>query len=62
MLANNATVVHSADPAALSSELMFGNMLQAVGVHAVNSYYGMGFKAFTDAARVMMRTTRASAS
>ena len=28
---------------------MFGNMLQAVGVHAVNSYYGMGFKAFTDA-------------
>jgi hypothetical protein len=48
-VANNATVVHSADPAALSSELMFGNMLQAVGVHAVNSYYGMGFKAFTDA-------------
>ena len=39
----------SGDPAALSSELMFGNMLQAVGVHAVNSYYGMGFKAFTDA-------------
>jgi hypothetical protein len=28
---------------------MFGNMLQAAGVHAVNSYYGMGFKAFTDA-------------
>ena len=48
-VANNGAVVHSADPAALSSELMFGNMLQAVGVHAVNSYYGMGFKAFTDA-------------
>jgi hypothetical protein len=48
-VANNAAVVHSPDPAALSSELMFGNMLQAVGVRAVNSYYGMGFKAFTDA-------------
>lgn len=48
-VANNAAVVHSADPAAVSSELMFGNMLQASGVHAVNSYYGMGFKTFTDA-------------
>lgn len=48
-VANNAAVVHSPDPAALSSELMFGNMLQAAGVRAVNSYYGMGFKAFTDA-------------
>ena len=48
-VANNGAVVHSADPAALSSELMFGNMLQAVGVQSVNSYYGMGFKAFTDA-------------
>jgi hypothetical protein len=48
-VANNAAVVHSAEPAALSSELVFGNMLQAVGVHAVNSYYGMGYKAFTDA-------------
>jgi hypothetical protein len=48
-VANNAAVVHSPDPAALSREVMFGNMLQAVGVQAVNSYYGMGFKAFTDA-------------
>ncbi|MDT7579902.1 MAG: hypothetical protein QOK35_1166, partial [Pseudonocardiales bacterium] len=48
-VANNAAVVHSPDPGALSSELVFGNMLQAVGVHAVNSYYGMGYKAFTDA-------------
>jgi hypothetical protein len=48
-VANNGAVVHSPDRAALSSELMFGNMLQAVGVQAVNSYYGMGFKAFTDA-------------
>ena len=48
-VANNGAVVHSADPAALSTELMFGNMLHAVGVHSVNSYYGMGFKAFTDA-------------
>lgn len=48
-VANNGAIVHSADPDQLSSELMFGNMLQAVGVHAVNSYYGMGFKAFTDA-------------
>jgi hypothetical protein len=47
-VANNGAVVHSPDPAALSSELMFGNMLQAVGVQAVTSYYGMGFKAFTD--------------
>jgi hypothetical protein len=47
-VANNGVVVHSPDPAALSSEVMFGNMLQAVGVHAVTSYYGMGFKAFTD--------------
>jgi hypothetical protein len=48
-VANNGAVVHSADPARLSADLMFGNMLQAVGVQAVNSYYGMGFKAFTDA-------------
>jgi hypothetical protein len=48
VVANNGAIVQSADPAALSSELMFGNMLQAVGVQAVNSYYGMGFKAFTD--------------
>ena len=48
-VANNGAVVHSPDPAALSSEVMFGNMLQAVGVQAVTSYYGMGFKAFTDA-------------
>ena len=47
-VANNGAVVHSPDPAALSSEVMFGNMLQAVGVQAVTSYYGMGFKAFTD--------------
>ena len=47
-VANNGAVVHSPDPAALSSEVMFGNMLQAVGVHSVTSYYGMGFKAFTD--------------
>ena len=47
-VANNAAVVHSPDPGALSSEVMFGNMLQAVGVQAVTSYYGMGFKAFTD--------------
>jgi hypothetical protein len=47
-VADNAAVVHSSDPAVLSTDLMFGNMLQAVGVHAVNSYYGMGFKAFTD--------------
>ena len=47
-VANNGAVVHSADPAALTSEVMFGNMLQAVGVQAVTSYYGMGFKAFTD--------------
>ena len=49
-VANNGAVVHSPDPAALSSEVMFGNMLQAVGVQAVTSYYGMGFKAFTDVA------------
>jgi hypothetical protein len=48
-VANNGAVVHSADPAALTSEVMFGNMLQAVGVQAVTSYYGMGFKAYTDA-------------
>jgi hypothetical protein len=48
-VANNGAIVHSADPGDLSRELMFGNMLQAVGVQAVNSYYGMGFKAFTDA-------------
>jgi hypothetical protein len=48
-VANNGAVAHSSDPAALSSQVMFGNMLQAAGVHAVNSYYGMGFKAFTDA-------------
>ena len=48
-VANNGSIVHSPEQDALSSELMFGNMLQAVGVHAVNSYYGMGFKAFTDA-------------
>jgi hypothetical protein len=48
-VANNGAVVHSADPARLSADLMFGNMLRAVGVQAVNSYYGMGFKAFTDA-------------
>jgi hypothetical protein len=47
-VANNGAVVQSADPAAVSSQVMFGNMLQAVGVHAVNSYYGMGFKVFTD--------------
>ena len=47
-VANNGSIVHSADPDARSAELMFGNMLQAVGVRAVNSYYGMGFKAFTD--------------
>jgi hypothetical protein len=46
-VANNGAIVHSPDPSAPSSELMFGNMLQAVGVHAVNSYYGMGFQAFT---------------
>jgi hypothetical protein len=48
-VANNGIVVHSPDAAALSSELMFGNMLRAVGVRAVNSYYGMGFHAFTQA-------------
>jgi hypothetical protein len=48
-VANNGAVVHSADPDAVSSEVMFGNMLQAAGVHAVTSYYGMGFKAYTDA-------------
>lgn len=47
-VANNAAVVHSPNPGTLSSEVMFGNMLQAVGVQAVTSYYGMGFKAFTD--------------
>jgi hypothetical protein len=47
-VANNGAVVQSADPAAVSSQVMFGNMLQAVGVNAVNSYYGMGFKVFTD--------------
>jgi hypothetical protein len=47
-VANNAAVVRSADPEAVSREVMFGNMLQAVGVQSVNSYYGMGFKAFTD--------------
>ena len=47
-VANNGAVVHSPDPSALTSEVMFGNMLQAVGVQAVTSYYGMGFKAYTD--------------
>jgi hypothetical protein len=47
-VANNGAIAHSGDRGGLSTELMFGNMLQAVGVHAVNSYYGMGFKAFTD--------------
>lgn len=45
----NGPVAPPEDPHALSAELMYGNMLQAVGVQAVNSYYGMGFKAFTDA-------------
>ncbi len=48
-VANNGAVLHSPGPATLTSEVMFGNMLQAVGVQAVTSYYGMGFKAFTDA-------------
>jgi hypothetical protein len=47
-VANNGAIAHSGDRGSLSAELVFGNMLQAVGVHAVNSYYGMGFKAFTD--------------
>jgi hypothetical protein len=48
-VANNGVVVGSDDPAARTREVLFGNMLRAVGVRAVNSYYGMGFKAFTDA-------------
>jgi hypothetical protein len=49
-VANNGTIqYHSADPEQQFSRLMFGNMLNAVGVHAVNAYYGMGFQAFTDA-------------
>src|SRR5690349_317703 len=47
-VASNPDVMASPDRDALSHELMFGNMLQAVGVQAVNSYFGMGFKAFTD--------------
>jgi hypothetical protein len=45
----NGPVAPPEEPGVLSRELMYGNMLQAVGVQAVNSYYGMGFKAFTDA-------------
>lgn len=42
-------VVPTTSPDGLNHELMYGNMLRAVGVQAVNSYYGMGFQAFTDA-------------
>jgi hypothetical protein len=48
-VANNGAVAGSDDPAARTREVLFGNMPRAVGVRAVNSYYGMGFKTFTDA-------------
>jgi len=49
MIANNHAIQHSTDPQRQFTHLMFGNMLQAVGVHAVNSYAGIGFQTFTNA-------------
>ena len=48
MIANNHAIQHSADPQRQFTYLMFGNMLQAIGVHAVNSYAGIGFQALTN--------------